>query len=88
MVIATTGLIRRTFSVSIPVNVKKQLYLSLLQSQLSYCSPVWRPHWIKDIKFMETIQRRATKYILSDYMNLIIKTNSHLALLILPLMYL
>ena len=58
------GLIRRTFSASIPVNIKKQLnYLSLVQSQLSYCSPVWRPHLIKDIKFGESIQCRVTKYI-------------------------
>ena len=50
------GLIRHTFSISTPANIKKQLYLSLVRSQLSYCSPVWRPHLIKDIKSIESIQ--------------------------------
>ena len=32
-----------------------------------YCSQVWRPHKLKDTKCFETVQRRATKYILHDY---------------------
>jgi len=32
-----------------------------------YCSPVWRPHLMKDINNLELLQRRATKYILNDY---------------------
>ena len=32
-----------------------------------YCSPVWCPHFIKDILSTETVQRRATKYILNDF---------------------
>ena len=79
------GLLRRTFSSLVPVDVKKQLYLSLVRSQLSYCSPVWRSHLLRDIKSLETIQRCATKYILcdyaSDYRDRLI--NLH----ILPLMY-
>ena len=79
------GLIRRTFSPSISTNVKKLLYLSLVRSQVSYCSQVWRPHFIKDIKLLERIQRRATKYILNDYSS---DYKSRLtALHLLPLMY-
>ena len=44
---------------------------SLVRSQVLYCSPVWRPHLIKDIKKLEQLQRWATKYILSDYLSAI-----------------
>ena len=46
---------------------QKNLYLSLVRSQLSYGSQIWRPHLIKDILELECIQRRATKYILDDF---------------------
>ena len=79
------GLIRRTFSPFIPTSIKKLLFISLVKSKLTYCSPVWRPHLIRDINLLERIQRRATKYILndivSDYKSRLI--NLHLF----PLMY-
>ena len=65
----TLGLIRRTFSKTISTLAKAKLYISLIRSQVLYCSPVWRPHLIKDIKKLEQLQRRATKYILSDYIS-------------------
>ena len=61
------GLIRRSFSTSLDVKSKKNLYLSLIRSQLTYGSVIWRPHLIRDIIILERIQRRATKYILNDY---------------------
>ena len=57
---------RRTFCSVYCVQAKKFLYLSPVRSQFMYCSPVWRPHFIKDILSIETVQRRATKYILND----------------------
>ena len=48
-------------------SIKKQLYLTLVQSQISYCSQLWRPYLIKDINQFERIQRWATKYVLNDY---------------------
>ena len=60
------NLIRRTISVSSSTKTKKSLYLSLVRSQLTYCSQLWRPNIIKDIKRLETIQRRATKFIMSN----------------------
>ena len=62
------GLLRRTFNTN-NIDLKKKLYLSLVRSILSYSVPVWRPTAIKDIKLLEKVQRRATKYmyILSDY---------------------
>lgn len=61
------GLLRRSFSSVTSVSAKKSLYLSLIRSQLIYCSQVWRPHLVKDIKLLENVQRRATKFILNDY---------------------
>ncbi len=52
---------------------------------LSYCSPIWRPTLVKDIMALERIQRRATKFILSDYSS---TYKSRLrSLNLLPLMY-
>ena len=80
----TLGLIRRCFNRNIPYFAKKNLYISLVLSQITYCSVIWRPHLIKDIKLLESIQRRATKFILndftSDYKSRLIKLN------LLPLM--
>ena len=77
--------IRRSFSSVAHISVKKRLYLSVVRSKLSYCSQLWRPHLKKDILLLERVQRRATKYILSDY------TSNYkarlLSLHILPLMY-
>ena len=61
------GLLRQTFSSVTSVSAKKRLFLSLVRSQLVYCSQVWRPHQLKDIKLIEDVQRRATKFILNDY---------------------
>ncbi|SMN02287.1 hypothetical protein SPONN_697 [uncultured Candidatus Thioglobus sp.] len=61
------GLIRRTFSRKSNVHGKKMLYLSLVRSQMFYCSQLWRPHLMKDIVQLERVQKRATKYILSDF---------------------
>ena len=43
------GLICRTFSSSMSIRAKKILYLTLVRSQVTYCSQIWRPHLIKDI---------------------------------------
>ena len=61
------GLLRRSFSTSTPVRVKRLLYLTLVRSQLLYCSILWRPRLIRDIMILERVQRRATKWILGDY---------------------
>ena len=54
------GLLRRCFSEFHSLAVKKTLYLSLVRSQITYCSVIWRPYLIKDIVNFERIQRRAT----------------------------
>ena len=80
----TLGMIRRAFKTS-SIPAKRKLYLSLVRSRLSYCSPVWRPQHARDVISLERVQRRATKYILNDY------TSDYksrlLSLHLLPLMY-
>ena len=60
--------------------------MSLVRSQLLYCTQLWRLHLIKDILSLEQIQRCATKYILND--NTICYRAQLIRLKLLPLMYL
>ena len=62
-----------------------KLYISLIRSQLLYCTQIWRPHLMKDILIIERVQRRTTKYILNDFTSCY-KTRL-LKLNLLPLMY-
>ena len=62
----TLGLLLGTIS-SGSVRTRKLLYLTLVPSQVIYCSQVWHPHLIKNITQLEKLQRFATMFILSDY---------------------
>ena len=44
------GIIRRTFTTN-SIFTKRQLYISLVRSQLTYCSIIWRPHLSKHIVY-------------------------------------
>ena len=76
--------IRRNISASSSTSVKRSLYISLVRSHLSYCSQLWSPAYIKDIRILETVQRRATKYIVSRSMSY---RERLIELHLLPLMY-
>ncbi len=78
-------MIRRNVPLNSSVNVKKQLYLTLVKSLISYCCQLYRPFLVRDIQSIERIQRRATKYILSDF-TIDYKTRLS-SLSMLPLMY-
>ena len=45
---------------------KWSLYTSLVHSQLFYCSQIWHPYLLVDVKAIELVQRRATKFIIND----------------------
>lgn len=61
------NLLRRTISSTHIPSTKRRLYVSLVRSNLTYCSQMWRPNLHKDIENIERVQRRATKYILNYY---------------------
>ena len=61
------GLLRHTFSTHNTINSKKQLYISLVRSQLLYCPVLRTLHLIKHIHLFEQVQCRATKFTLNDF---------------------
>ena len=61
------GLIRCTLLPSHSTSTMVKLYVSLVLSQLFYCTQIWHPHLMKDILNIERVKRHATKYILNDY---------------------
>ena len=79
----TFGLLRRVFcnTVAGSIQAKKGLYISIVRSNITSLVAIFN----KDIILLERVQRRATKYILSDYTSdyktCLIKLN------LLPLMY-
>jgi len=45
-------------------SVRRRLYLGLVRAHLGYTTQVWAPQGIELISKLESIQRRATKFIL------------------------
>ena len=61
----TLGFLRRLTFDTHDQRARKLLYLSLVRSNLAYCSQVWAPQAANLIHDIERIQRRAAKFILS-----------------------
>ena len=58
------GIIRRTFKYQSP-EVFINLYKSMVRPHLEYCSTVWSPSSVAEVKKLESVQRRATKMVKS-----------------------
>ena len=60
------GLIKRTCRDVNDVTTLKALYCSLVRPRVEYASQVWNPYTKGNISLIESIQRRATKFILKS----------------------
>ena len=59
-------LLRRNLSACDPA-VKEAAYMSLVRPLIEYVSSDWDPHTEQPIAEVEKIQRRAARFVLSDY---------------------
>ena len=60
------GLLRRNLSACDPA-VREAAYMSLVRPLIEYASSAWDPHTEQLIAEVEKIQRRAARFVLSDY---------------------
>ena len=60
------GLMKRTCRDVNDVTTLKTLYCSLVRPRVEYASQVWNPYTKGNISRIESIQRRATKFILKS----------------------
>ncbi len=61
------GLIKRTIGYRCPLKTKLNLYNAMVKTSLSYGSIIWSYGTKKNLKLVEAVQRRATKYISNNY---------------------
>ena len=81
------GVLKRTSTHLTNIKIRRTLYLSLVKSQLCYASEVWSPvNNIQLSKRVESVQRRATRWILMSRGELSYKERL-LALNLLPLTF-
>jgi len=50
-----------------PPSIKANCYTSLIKPILEYACVVWAPHTNKDISFIESVQRRAVRFVFNNY---------------------
>ena len=81
------GLLNRTCPLLTNTTVRRTLYLTLVRSQLIYATEVWSPHTTKLISKVESVQRRATAWILKSKRGEISYKQRLTTLNLLPLCY-
>ena len=62
----TLAFLRRNLKTA-SVGLKARAYKALVRPQLEYACTVWDPHTQKHIDQLESVQRRAARFALSDY---------------------
>ena len=60
------GIIRRNGHIVTDSKSRRSLYLSLVRSQFENCSIVWRPTTVSHTNKLESLQKRAIKWIFSE----------------------
>ena len=60
------GLLRRNIS-RCPIELREQAYFALVRSRLEYCAAIWDPHLAKDINSIESVQRKAARFVKRDH---------------------
>ena len=60
-------LVKRTLGFNVNYKVKLMCYKTLVRPLLEYCSNIWSPVNKKYLNLLESIQRKASKYILNDF---------------------
>ena len=63
------GLLKRTCHFVHSITKKRALYLAMVRSIFEHCPTVWRPSSTTIINRLESIQKRAVKWINADYSN-------------------
>ena len=61
------GMVTRTLHYVRNKNQKRVFYLSLVRSLFEHCSVIWRPYTSTDVESLHMLQKRAVKWILSEY---------------------
>lgn len=59
-------MVMRTLGYSVSLKAKKLMYIAYVRSLLEYASQVWSPCLVKSLKIIESVQRRATKFMLNN----------------------
>ena len=62
----TLGFVKRNLY-ACSKSTKQIAYKSLVRPKLEYCAAVWDPYTIKNTRKLETVQKRAARFILNDY---------------------
>jgi hypothetical protein len=81
------GFLHRTSDPCFSIEARRCLYLSLVRSNLGYASEVWSALSGKNLRMVEGIQRRATKFILGYHNPYQPYKDRLLALKLLPVCY-